>query len=266
MIRSKKVLAIIAICIPAISMGAGLGSRKEHRLKAIAATLAASVNGISAPMTNRADRGTGSLLGKPLDANDESKTSSPRYAVDYNSSYLIAITGKSGLFSFAGHNHAVVATRWSANLNLTLPDLAHSGVAISIPVTSLVIDNREARQKAGLGPGPNPADVPTIQQRMLGAEILDVTRFPVIVFRSTSVDLESDNLLRVAGTLQMHGFEHRVLVPVHYRRIEGRMEFDGEFVIRQTDYGLRPESVAGGTIKVNDKVAIRFHVVITIVK
>jgi polyisoprenoid-binding protein YceI len=265
--RSRKAIAIIACCIPALSLvSTQISVQEENKHKAMVAILAASGTGIKAPIMDRVNQRRGALFATPFDANDESQSSPPRYTVDYGSSYLIALTGKSGLFSFAGHNHAVVATRWSAEFNLTLPDLAHSSVSISVPVASLVIDSREARQKAGLGPGPNAADVPTIQQRMLGAEILDVTRFPVIGFRSTSVDLESDSHLRVAGTLKMHGVEHRVLAPVQYRRIGRRIEFDGEFVIRQTDYGLEPESVAGGTIKVNDKVTIRFHVVGAIVK
>lgn len=263
MIRSQKVLAIIAIFVSAISLGARLGFRKETKHKAMVATLAASVNGINARMMNGANQSPGAPPSMLLGANYESKASSPQYTVDYGSSYLIALTGKSGLFSFAGHNHAVVATRWSANFNLSLRDLDHSDVSIAIPATSLVIDSTEARHEVGLGQGPNEADVQTIQQRMLSSEVLNAKQFPLIKFAGTSMEIAGHDRLRVDGVFTLHGTSRRISVPLRYRVNGQSIVFDGTFNILQTDYRLKPESVAGGTIKVKNDVAIRIHVKLT---
>jgi polyisoprenoid-binding protein YceI len=183
--------------------------------------------------------------------------------VDYNASYLIAITGTTGLLAFVGHRHAVLASEWSADLNVNLDDLSHSNAAITVPTDKLVIDSPTARQKAGLGKGPSDSDVRTIQKRMLSSEVLDATQYPQIMFTTTAIKAQGSGQLRVTGNMQIHGRRHPVTVQVRYRSAGGQTEFDGEFTVRQTDYGIEPESVAGGMVKVKDSVTIKFHIVMT---
>lgn len=180
------------------------------------------------------------------------------YTVQKANSHLLAVTGKTGLFSFAAHDHAVMATQWTAAVNLNPQQLSQSGVTVSIPVSALVIDSDEARKAAGLGSGPGPDDVRKIQQRMLGPEILDAQRFPTIEFRSSQVRVVSPEKLEVTGELTLHGKSKTIKVQVNYApAAQGGYLFKAEFPIRQTDFDLKPESVAGGTVKVKDEVKIR---------
>jgi len=182
-------------------------------------------------------------------------------AVDYGASYLVAITGTTGLFAFAGHPHAVLANAWSADLKVNPDDLSHASAVITLPTDKLVIDTPAARQKAGLGKGPSESEMRTIQQRMLTSEVLDAARYPQIKFTATAIKTQGSSQLQVSGNMQIHGRVHPITVPVR-RRSEGQQtEFDGEFNIQQTDYGLKPESVAGGTVKVKDSITIKFHIV-----
>jgi polyisoprenoid-binding protein YceI len=183
--------------------------------------------------------------------------------VDYNASYLIAITGMTGLLAFAGHRHAVLATDWSTDLKMNIDDLSHSSATITVPTDKLVIDSPTARQKAGLGKGPSDSDVRTIQRRMLSSEVLDAAQYPQIKFTSTGFKLQGSGQLQVTGNMQMHGRRHPVTIQVRYRSDGLQTEFDGEFNVRQTDYGIKPESVAGGMVKVKDSVNIKFHIVMT---
>lgn len=191
-----------------------------------------------------------------------SAQAAPHYSVDYGASSLAAVAGKSGMLSFAGHDHAVLATKWSATLDLHPSDLAHSMLAITIPVNALVVDSPEARQKAGLGAGPKPDDMRTIQQTMLGPEVLDAARFSEIRVTSTGIALEGAGRLRFSGDVALHGKAQHISVPVRYTTSAQRMTFDGEFTIRQSDFGIKPITVAGGTIKVKNEVTIRVHVVL----
>jgi polyisoprenoid-binding protein YceI len=188
--------------------------------------------------------------------------SRPAYRVDYPDSYLIAVTHKEGMLAvFAGHDHAVIAPKWSASVNIKPDDISHASATITVPTDNLVIDSREARQLAGLGGGPSTPDVRTIQQRMLSGEVLDAAKFPQIKFTSTAIQTKGNNKLLTSGEMEIHGRQHRVTFPVHFHSEGERTEFDGEFTIRQTEYGLQPESVAGGSIKVENAVTIRFHLV-----
>ena len=185
------------------------------------------------------------------------------YTVKRADSFLLAITGKSGLFSFAGHQHAVLATQWSAEIQLNPSELTRSSITLIIPVSSLVIDSTDARSKAGLGSGPSAGDVQTIQQRMFSPEVLDARRYPQIRFVSTAVEAVGADRLRVTGTLEMHGHSRPVTVPIRYEHTEsGGVRFSGDFTIRQTEWGMKPETVAGGTVKVKDEVTIRVQVVV----
>jgi len=184
-----------------------------------------------------------------------------RYEVSYGDSFLLAVTGKSGLFSFAGHDHAVMASQWTARLAFDPQDLAHSSAVVVIPVSALAIDSPEARQKAHLGSGPSPDDVKKIQAMMLGPEVLEASRYPAITFKAISARESAPDRLLVTGDLALHGRTRRITVPVHYlRESTGAYIFDGDFKIRQTDFGMKPESVAAGTVKVKDEVQIRFRI------
>lgn len=190
----------------------------------------------------------------------------PHYVVDYGASSLVAVVGKSGMLSFAGHEHAVLATKWNATLDLHPTDLPHSMLVLTIPVNALVVDSPEARQKAGLDAGPKPDDVRTIQRTMLGPEVLDAARYSEIMVTSTGIVLDGTGRLRFSGDLRLHGKVQHITVPVRYTTSAQRMTFDEEFTIRQTDFGITPITVAGGTIKVKNEVKIRVHVVLVAAK
>ena len=95
-----------------------------------------------------------------------------------------------------------------------------------------------------------------IQETMEGDKVLDVTRFPEIRFQSTAVEAKGSDHWIVRGTLALHGKERPVAVDVtlkgeHYR---------GSATLRQTDFGIKPLTVAGGTVKVKDEVKIEFEI------
>ena len=184
-----------------------------------------------------------------------------KYQVQQASSWLLAITDKTGVFSFAAHKHAVLATRWSARVTIRPDDPPTSNATVTVPVSSLVIDSKQARQTAALGSGPSADDIRTIQERMLGPEVLDAKSYPEIQFATTAIEKEGADQLRVTGKFQMHGHTRTVTIPVHYQGAENSgFILQGEFSIRQTDFGMKPESVAGGTVQVKDEVSIRFRV------
>ncbi len=187
-----------------------------------------------------------------------------KYEIGNPGSWLLAITGKMGVFSFAAHKHAVFATRWSAEVRVDAVDPRKSTATVTIPVSALIIDSAEARQRAELGAGPSAKDVREIQLRMLGPEVLDAKHYPEIRLTTTAVEKTGSGALRITGRFTMHGHSKMISVPANYEENgKGGGRVHGQFTIQQTDFGIRPQSVAGGTVKVADEVTIRFQVVIT---
>src|ERR671923_78537 len=75
------------------------------------------------------------------------------YDVDPSQSHILAITHRAGLFSFLGHEHAILATAFSAALCMAANEPERSTLRVTVPTRALVIDSDTARQLAGLGKG-----------------------------------------------------------------------------------------------------------------
>jgi polyisoprenoid-binding protein YceI len=101
------------------------------------------------------------------------------------------------------------------------------------------------------------SDRAEIQSTMLGPKVLDSEKFPEIRFRSTTLETNGPGKWTAHGDLMLHGQTHSVRVSVagshgHYR---------GSAMLRQSDFGITPVTVAGGSIKVKDEIRIDFEIV-----
>jgi len=163
-------------------------------------------------------------------------------AIDTDRSTLTVRVFKTGLFRAFADNHEIRASISAGFVD----DGGNAGVEIVV----------EAPQMQVLDPGLSPRDRDQVQTRMLGPDVLDVTRFPEIRFESTTVEATQDGWA-VHGQLTLHGQTRPVTVKV----VRDHGHYIGSASLRQTDFGITPISVAGGTVKVKDEVSIDFDVV-----
>ena len=185
-----------------------------------------------------------------------------RLEVDFERSYIAVSTDKGGFLSaFVGHKHGILVTEWSTDICLDRQNPQSSTAAITVSTPSLKIDIPEARRIAGLSlDGPGPKDLREIQTKMLAPQNLAAEDYPEIQFRTTSVEGKSEGSLVLRGPLTIRGKTQLVSVPVAFTQLDtGSFRFSGTFTARQTNYGIKPESVAG-VVKVKDKVSIRFEI------
>jgi len=164
-------------------------------------------------------------------------------AIDAGRSTITVFVDKSGLFSAFADDHIIHAPIRSGRLSLDPP------LAVDISIASAALEV--------LDPKLEPAKRAEVQQRMLGPEVLDASRFPDITFASTTVTPSGPERWTVTGRLTIHGRSTEITFPVV--RANGR--FTGAVAIRQRDFGIRPISIAGGTVKVKDEVRIQFEIV-----
>jgi len=175
-------------------------------------------------------------------------------AVDARQSKLEIHVYREGFLKAFGHDHLISATEFSGEVRLA-PELGKSSVSLEAPTRSLrVVD-----------PGESEKDRNEVQTTMLGETVLDAAKFPRIRFASTAVrakpEKDGQGDLEIDGTLSLHGVEKPVTVPLHLRRSAGELTADGEVSLLQTDYGIKPVKVGGGTVRVKDKLKISFHIV-----
>ncbi len=188
------------------------------------------------------------------------QTTTHTYVVRRDASSLYVVTHRAGLLSFLGHEHAIVPLDWSARLCLADPVGSGSSGSLAINSASLVVDSDSARALAGLGGGPGADDRRDIQAKMLDADHLDAEAFPEILLELTVMESTDSNPIVAEGTLDLHGTERGVRVPVTVEpAADGTLRLSGTLRIRQRDFGIEPESRAG-VVKVSNDVDLHFSI------
>lgn len=176
------------------------------------------------------------------------------YRVDAAASAVNIHVGKAGLFKFAGHEHLVLATIEHGEVWADLDDLTRSGVSLRFNAATLRVSDK----------GEPPADVVKVQAKMVGPEQLDVARFPSVGFVTTAVaGKQKDNgeyELRLTGELTLHGISKTLTLPVRVSVSGDTLTASGAGVLRHTDFGLTPVSVAG-VVKVKNEIGVEYKIV-----
>ena len=178
------------------------------------------------------------------------------WTIDGARSTVAIHVGKSGLLSFAGHEHEVRATQVQGEVSAVAEELAQSHVSLTFAAGALKVE--EKGEPAG--------DAPKVQAAMVGPKVLDVARFPTVTFTSTRVSGRSAAAghydLEVSGNLTLHGVTRSVTLPLRVSVTEVTLTATGRMEIRQTDYGITPVNVAG-VVKVKNALAIDYSLVAT---
>ena len=160
-----------------------------------------------------------------------------RVPIDQAHSTVAIKVYKSGLFSAMAHDHTIQAPV-SGNI-----DTEAKSVELSFNASEMKV----------LDPGTSDSERQQIDATMKGPKVLDVAQFPAIAFSSSAVTTSADHI-QVTGTLKLHGVSRLLTVPVAWR--EGK--YTSTVTLKQTDFGITPVKIAGGTVRVKDEIVIEF--------
>jgi polyisoprenoid-binding protein YceI len=144
---------------------------------------------------------------------------------------------KSGLLSGLGHNHTITAPIAHGTI-----DTKKMSVEISVSTKQMKVVDAEV-------PDSTRAE---IQADMVGPKVLDTDKYPEIRFQSSRVEQTAPQHYRVTGTLSLHGASKELSFEV----TGGPDRYQGKVKLNQTDFGIKPVTVAGGTIKVKNEVLL----------
>ena len=174
-------------------------------------------------------------------------------AIDAGASRVRIHLGRAGFLKFLGHDHEIDAPIAEGRVVVTVGDPSRSSVRLRF----------EARRLA-VAPGSEPADdIPKVEARMRGPEVLDVDGHPEIVLVSSSVSGEAIEpghyRLLVRGALELKGRSFPVEVPLEVRQTGGDLHARGEVEWRLRDLGIEPPSVAG-VVRVANEFRITFEI------
>lgn len=163
----------------------------------------------------------------------------PSGPIDTEKSTMTVEVGTAGFFSAFGHEHMVRAP------------IREGRISTEPASVELVVD---ARRMQVADPDVSEKDRAEIQRDM-HTKVLESASFPEIRFRSTKVERRGDSW-NVTGELALHGQTHPVTVTVKQKG----NGYVGEAKFKQSEFGIKPVSAGGGTVKVKDELKISFEI------
>jgi polyisoprenoid-binding protein YceI len=177
------------------------------------------------------------------------------YAIVASESSFWVFVAKTGLLSGLAHDHEIGVKSFSGKA--TIPQAGAGGGALTLEI--------DAKSLTVLDKKPSEEDKKKIAASMHD-EVLESRKHPGIAFKSAGVsDLkpagENAYSLTLEGDLTLHGVTRRIAVPVTLTVTPQQLRAVGKYTLKQSDYGIKPYSAAGGTIKVKNEVVIHFNIV-----
>jgi polyisoprenoid-binding protein YceI len=191
------------------------------------------------------------LLSLTLNAQSQSRT----YTIVAGESSFWVFVGKAGFLSALAHDHEIGVKSFSGRV--VVPEAGAGGGSIEwdIDSKSLVVLDKKVSEE----------DRTKIFNSM-HHEVLESAKYQKMTFRSVSVsDVKQtgDNAysFTLNGDLTLHGVTKRITVPVAATITPQQLRAVGKYTLKQTDYGIKPYSAAGGSIKVKNEIVVNFNMV-----
>lgn len=190
-------------------------------------------------------------------------TYAQKYVLSAGQSEVIIQVHKGGRLKALGHNHIISTREVSGEIIWNEKSPQKSRFNIVVPVVSLEVDNPELRKQAGkkFEKEVSISARKGTKKNMLGKKILDVVHFPKIIVRNKLISEISPSNYEVTIALEILGLTKEFSLPVIINHANNRIVVKGEFSLLQSDFSIKPLSVAFGSIVVKDRIDIRFQLV-----
>jgi polyisoprenoid-binding protein YceI len=184
---------------------------------------------------------------------ETTKTTLVHYVVDARASRFTVQAFATGLLSAVGHNPTIGVRNFSGEVNFSSEAIRGSEFRMSIKTNSLSIQDDIADK-----------DRREIE-RLMNEQVLETAKYPEIVYEAPMLSItrmgESLYTTVLDGSLTLHGVTHRQQVTARVAIFGTLLRASGDFTLKQTDYEIKPISVAGGAIKLKDELKFSFEMV-----
>jgi polyisoprenoid-binding protein YceI len=176
-----------------------------------------------------------------------------RYTLDRSSSKFTVQAFASGMLSALGHSPTFAVRDFSGEAALSPAEPAQASLNIKIRASSLqVMDDIKSTDRREM-------------ESTMNQTVLESEKYPEIVFDSTGVSAnqvsEGRYQVNMNGNLTLHGVTRSVAVPLQLAFLGDMFRASGEFSISQSSFGIKPVSVAGGSLKLKDELKLTFDIV-----
>lgn len=226
-------------------------SRLRPKARAVISSIALSLL-LSSPSALRFE---GYADAEP-DARESSSAPRPesaRYKINPAESRFVVRAFAGGFLSAFAHDHTIAIRDFGGDAAFTYGSVEPASLELIIKAASLEVTDKVSA-----------SDKQKIEGTMRD-EVLEVSKYPEIRFKSTAVNAtksgEGQYQARISGDVTLHGVTKPATLNAVLEFGDRMLRAKGAFAVKQTTFGLKPVSVAGGTIKVKDELKFTFDVV-----
>jgi polyisoprenoid-binding protein YceI len=169
---------------------------------------------------------------------------------DPGSSALYVHVPKAGIFSFAGHEHIIIASEFNGVLHYANNGANPQSVEVEVKADGLIVADKALDE----------VDRAKVRSNMLADAVLASAENPTIRFESSAITVITPEKWMIEGTVSIKGFHFNISFPLTVDTFsDGRMRFAGEVGLKLADFGIKPVSALAGTVKTGKIVTIRFE-------
>ena len=175
------------------------------------------------------------------------------YAIDPGISRFTVRVFATGMFSALGHNPTLAVRDFDGEASFSPDALDQARLVLKIKAGSLAVtDNISDKDRREL-------------ERTMNQEVLETARYPEILYESTQASAskagDGQFFVSLLGALTLHGVTNTQAISTQVSLTGDMLRAHGEFNVLQSAYGIKPVSVAGGTLKVKDELKCAFDIV-----
>jgi polyisoprenoid-binding protein YceI len=178
-----------------------------------------------------------------------------RYRIDPPASRFSVRAFATGPLSAFGHDPTFAVRDYRGEVTLDPDALASASLHLVVKADSLTLSD-----------GVNDKDRQEIERRTQ-QEVLETATYPEITYECPAgqVVAHGPMQLTLTGDLTLHGVTRPQVVSARLFMTGDTVRAQGEATVRQSEYGIRLVSAAGGMLKVKDEVKLTFDIVARLV-
>jgi polyisoprenoid-binding protein YceI len=171
------------------------------------------------------------------------------YQIDRGASRFTVRAFATGMLSALGHSPTIAIRDFSGEVRLEpAPSLQLHVRADSLEVTD-DIPTKDRRE----------------MERVMHQDVLQSSKYPEILYETTAASLnelsEGRWQANLVGNLTLRGVTRGQNIALQATRMGDLLRASGELTLLQSNYGIKPVSVAGGTLKLKDELKLTFDIV-----
>ena len=158
-----------------------------------------------------------------------------------------------------GHNHVLSAPAFEGFFYLANGGALESRFDLAFRLDQLVVDLPEHRAAIGgsFAAAVSASATESTRDNMLGEFGLQAAQYPWVRIRSLQIAGESPKFA-ARVEVELHGQIREIWVPLQVTGLPDQVLVQGATVLRQTEFGVKPFSVLGGLLSVQDPLVVEF--------